>query len=119
MRQFLSFVGIAMLAALDGVVAAGEAPKIEGRWKIASVELAGAAVPGLQGAELVLAGGKKVFTLPDGRVETGTYRLDASKRPGEIDVTTGGRDGTERGVFAVDGDSLKLCLATRGGPRPT
>jgi uncharacterized protein (TIGR03067 family) len=111
--------GIAvLLAALGGSASADEPPKLDGRWKVVSVELAGMSVPGLEVAELVLTGGKKVFTLPDGRVEKGTYRLQAGKQPREIDATTEGREGTEPGIYAVEGDTLKLCLATRGGPRP-
>ena len=107
-----------LLAALGGSLAANDSVQIEGRWKVVSVDLAGMPVPGLEGAELVLAGGQKVFTLPDGRIEKGTYQLNATKQPAEIDATTEGKDGTERGIYAVDGDSLKLCLATGGGERP-
>src|SRR4051812_40263435 len=83
---------VALLAA--GPVTAEE--KIEGRWTVVSAEAAGGAVPGLKDAELVLADGKKVFTLPNKQVEKGTYRIDATRKPGEIDSTTDGRDGTEK-----------------------
>lgn len=107
-----------LLVVIRGSVKGDETQKFEGRWKVASVELAGMPVPGLEGADLVLAGGKKVLTLTDKRVEKGTYRLDAAKRPREIDSTTEGRDGAEKGIYVIEGDTLKLCLATRGGPRP-
>jgi uncharacterized protein (TIGR03067 family) len=119
MRQSLRITSVAvLLAAFGGSVLAKDPLTIEGRWKVASVELAGMPVPGLEDAELALADGKKVFTLPGGRVEKGTYQLDAARRPGEIDVTAEGKDGTEKGIYAIDGDSLKLCLATNGGQRP-
>jgi uncharacterized protein (TIGR03067 family) len=113
-------LGVALLlTALCGPASAVEAPKVEGRWKVRSVELAGTPVPGLEDAELLLAaGGKKTFTLPDGQIEKGTYRLDVAKQPGHIDSTTEGREGIEQGIFAIEGETLKLCLATRGGPRP-
>ncbi len=120
MNQSLWLTGVAvLLATLGGAITAEEPPKIEGRWKVTTVELAGMPVPGLEDAELVFADGKKVFTLPGGRIEKGTYQLDAAKRPGEIDVTTEGKDGTEKGIYVVDGETLKLCLATAGGKRST
>lgn len=111
----LLFVSSANSSAAD----AKPQEKIEGRWRVSSVELAGMQVPGLDDAELELADGKKVFTLPGGRVEKGTYRVDAAKEPGEIDVTTEGRDGNEKGIYTIEKDALKICLATKGGPRPS
>ena len=116
MSSSLRVTSVAVLfAAFGGSLAANDPVQIEGRWKVVSVDLAGMPVPGLEGAELVLAGGQKVFTLPDGRIEKGTYQLNATKGPAEIDATTEGIDGPESGIYAVDGDSLKLCLATGGG----
>ncbi len=110
---------VAVLLALAGGLVADEAKqKVEGRWKVNSVEVAGMVVPGLEGAELVFADGTKAFTLPDKRVEKGTYHVDITKQPREIDVTTEGRDGTEKGIYVIEGDELKLCLATKSGQRP-
>ena len=120
MRQSLRISCLAGFLATIGGAATGHEPlEFEGRWEVVSVELAGVPVPGLEGCELVLADGKKAFTLPDKTIEEGTYKLDATKKPAEIDVTTSGRDGTEKGIFEVKGNSLKLCLASKGGARPT
>ena len=97
---------------------ADEKPQgVEGKWLVASVELAGQRVEGLEGAELTHSGGKKTFKLPSGYVETGTYILHATT-PNQSDATTDGKDGTEKGVHALEGGALKLCLSTQGGPRP-
>ena len=95
------------------------AESVEGRWLVHSVELAGLIVPGLAGTELTLSKGKKTFKLPTDVVEKGSYRLRPTAKPAEIDTTTEGRDGVEKGIFAVEGGTLRICLATRGGARPT
>lgn len=95
-------------------------PAIEGTWIIASVEVAGAPVESLKGAQLVLStGGKKTFTLPGGVVEKGTYSIDASKSPPQIDATTDGKEGSEPGIFELKDDTLKMCLGGSRGVRPT
>lgn len=92
--------------------------KIEGTWYIVSVEIAGQKVDGLAGAELNLNQGKKTFKLPSGTVEKGTYTLDVKADPQQIDSTTEGRDGTEKGIYVVEKGTLKMCLAKAGGDRP-
>jgi hypothetical protein len=72
MSQLLRIASIAVLLEVSiGSVLADDPLKIEGRWKVVSVELAGTPVPGLAEADLIRAGGTKVFTLPDGRIEKG------------------------------------------------
>ena len=50
-----------------------------------------------------------------------TYRLDPSKDPKQIDLTgtegdLAGKDAP--GVYAVDGDTLRICYVMPGRPRP-
>jgi len=91
---------------------------VEGKWLVVSVELAGQKVEGFEGAELTLSGGKKTFKLPSGSVEKGTYAIDAAANPKQIDTTTDGREGIEKGIYALESDTLKLCLSRQGGARP-
>jgi len=51
----------------------------------------------------------------------GTFKLDASKKPKTIDAATtvGGRELTLLGIYELDQDTLKLCFAPPGKPRPT
>ena len=62
--------------------------------------------------------GRKTFTLPSGAVEKGTYVLDGTKTPKQIDATTDGKAGTQTGIYAISGDTLKLCLSQQGRRRP-
>jgi len=119
MAQLLRILVVILLLSISGRSAAAEdASKVEGRWKIISVEYAGISVPGFKDAQVMLGGGKRVLTFPDGRVEKGTYRIDADKRPGQMDATTEGREGIERGIYLLERDVLKLCIARNDGPRP-
>jgi uncharacterized protein (TIGR03067 family) len=113
MAVIACFVVAAFAVAPAGVIAA-EQPGVEGTWKIVSVEFGGFPVPGMEGGELAMAAGKKVLSLPGGKVEKGTYKVAAA----EIDSTTEGKEGTEKGIFAIEGDRLTICLAMQGGPRP-
>jgi len=51
----------------------------------------------------------------------GTFKLDAAKKPKTIDAitTVGGRSLTLLGIYELDQDTLKLCFAPPGKPRPT
>jgi erythromycin esterase len=52
----------------------------------------------------------------------GSYRIDPAARPRAIDVTiTQGayRGQILQGIYDLDADTLRVCLAMKGGPRPT
>ncbi len=100
-----------------------EYARFEGSWNIASAEMGGQALPAeaLKGTLLTCKGSD--FTYKEGeRVSKGTFKVDPSKKPRQIDITFG--DGpmkgmTVLGIYEVDGDSYKLCLDLGGKKRPT
>ena len=50
-----------------------------------------------------------------------TYRIDASKRPRQIEMTATEGDAAGQpalGIYALDGDTLRLCYVMPGGNRP-
>ena len=60
--------------------------------------------------------------LPDEDVQAyfRTMKLDATKTPKAIDFTPdGGKAPPIAGIYALDGDTLTICLAPPGKPRPT
>jgi uncharacterized protein (TIGR03067 family) len=83
-----------------------------------SVQPTGQPLEGLRGAKLLLSEGKKTFTLPSGAVKRGTYTLDAAQTPKRIDATTEGRRETAKGIYAVKGETLTMCLSRGGTRRP-
>lgn len=93
-------------------------PSIEGTWTVVSAEFAGVKVPALEGATVVFEKGRKTLTLPDGKVEPGRYEVMTERTPREMDATTDDRAGISRGIYAVEGRTLKMCLSQSGASRP-
>jgi uncharacterized protein (TIGR03067 family) len=100
-----------------------EAKAMEGTWEFVSAELGGQKLPDevLKTMTLVLRDGKYTVKSP-GPDDTGTVRLDPTRRPKELDVA--GLEGPNKGksfpaIYELDGDSLKVCYDLDGKKRPT
>lgn len=122
------------LAAGSLVAAAGptedagkaEAKKLLGTWKVVDVTLSGKKLEGtdlgekgvirLQELNLVfIFEGDKWETRALGKVEArGTFKLDPGKKPKTFDGRIVGEEGTQLGIYELEGDKLKLCLSDRG-----
>ena len=89
--------------------------RLQGSWAVASLEVDGQAVPAstLAAAGIAIDGNR--FTSSGmGSVYEGTLALDASARPARIDMRfdRGPETGdTNPGIYRLEGDSWKLCLA--------
>jgi uncharacterized protein (TIGR03067 family) len=124
------FVLLGMALASAGVALGGdtkaERKKFEDSWVIESVEIHGKSIPPKELAEVgklfIFYEGK--FTIVGGKEGlVGRFKLDPGKKPRHIDLTylaPLGKYGPEsRGIYAFEGDRLKLCLADAKTPRPT
>jgi uncharacterized protein (TIGR03067 family) len=72
--------------------------------------------------KLVYEGTKWMIMVGDKTVAGGVFKIDAGKSPKEIDILdeTGVKnDKTKLGIYELDGDTYKYCLAPAGKPRPT
>ena len=95
--------------------------KLQGSWTVAELELDGQSVDAPSEARLVIDGSRFTSTGMGSEYE-GTFELDASAKPAQIDMKfdKGPEKGnTNLGIYQLKGDSWKLCLATRGTVRPT
>ncbi len=122
---------LAVLVAASPVVAADtpedaarkEYARFEGAWKIVSLEIEGKKLPEMffKGSRLVLKGPE--FTYQEGGMTSkGTYRVDVSKKPKQIDITFSDgpeKDKTLLGIYELDGDTYRLCINPTGKDRPT
>jgi uncharacterized protein (TIGR03067 family) len=87
--------------------------KLDGTWKMESAERNGQQAP----AELVngfklTVDGEKMKLEAEGREREGTIKIDAGKKPKEIDITLDGR--TRKGIYELEGDTLKICHGRPG-----
>lgn len=98
--------------------------QLQGRWNATSTFDADGAVKTMAEDDpkhftLSFEAGKLLTQFKKGTVER-TYRLDPGKNPKQIDVVRrrGDRVFLFKGIYALEGDRLKVCLAGAGRERP-
>jgi uncharacterized protein (TIGR03067 family) len=72
--------------------------------------------------KLVYDGKKWKIQVGDRPVATGVFKIDSTKKPKEIDIMDESglkNDKTKLGLYELDGDTYKYCLAPAGKGRPT
>ncbi len=91
--------------------------KLQGKWKVESFEFNGAPVDALIDAVREFKDDKYTLTPASGEVFRGTVKLDPSKKPKQIDLELSDR--TLKGIYEIDGDTLKIGYVLEGDERPT
>jgi len=92
--------------------------RIRGTWTMVSGEKGGEKVPEelIKEFKLTFAAEGKFKVLAEGQEREGTYKLDAKKKPRQIDLNVD--DKALEGIYVLDGNNLKLCVA-KAGDRPS
>ncbi len=119
MRSMIALTAAAM--ALAGALHAARASdgtdleKLQGEWTFVSGEKAGQAPPGgeLKMATVTFTGNEISCTGVPHEAK-GTFSLDPTKSPREIELTMNGH--AIKGIYRLEGDALTICL---GEERPT
>ena len=111
-------VSRALAAADDDPKVKAELKKFRGTWVVIYGEKAGEEQEQVGDYQLKFDG--EAFSLSvHGDVEDkGTFKLDPSKNPKEIDIRLRDRNNDEKtvlGIYTWDGENLKLCLGELGG----
>jgi uncharacterized protein (TIGR03067 family) len=100
-----------------------EQAKLQGKWQITKMEVENKEFPPEDLAKLKISieADKFITTKDDGEQEKNSFKLDPAKKPQTIDVTPlgGPLEGQVlQGIYALEGETLKMCLALPGGTRP-
>src|SRR5262245_36044388 len=114
--------GLALAADGPGEDAAkAELERLQGTWQLASAETDGKKAPEDQIAKVrvVIRGNKHTVHVGDQvAAKEIPFTLDPSKTPKTVDDRL--PDGREvHGIYELDGDTLKSCVAAVGQDRPT
>lgn len=124
-RRIWFVAACGLLMAANGDDPSGKAhARLEGVWSFALVEVEGKKQPDVPFAThkmIILKDGRYVV-VQGPRVTHGVVKVDPAKTPGHYDVTvTSGpvKGLMVAGIYALEGDTLKLCLPLRGKERPT
>jgi internalin A len=120
----LIFLIALLLAAEDPTddAAKKEREKLAGTWKVISAERDGQPDKVSKDAVTTYAAdGKFSVKFGDGSSGKGTYTLDPRKNPKAIDFTMDSdpdEGKPHKGIYLLDGDTLKICRSDPGKPRP-
>ena len=122
MKQFLACMTIGLLLGADSPndEAKKAQEKLQGTWKAVTVERRGESKEDEEEHHLIFEGNKFRIKRGDQAMIQGTFNLNPSKKPKEIDMKitedeTGKHNGkTALGIYALDGDTLKWCVAEPG-----
>jgi uncharacterized protein (TIGR03067 family) len=114
---------VAVSAAQDDAVRK-DLDSLQGVWQCVSLDEGGKAVAEeqLKDFKLTFKGYKASHPGKDGKTEQVTIKLDPSKKPKTIDMMllTGADKGkTLLGIYAIEEDTLKICVAQPGRDRAT
>ncbi|HEV2445570.1 MAG TPA: TIGR03067 domain-containing protein [Candidatus Sulfopaludibacter sp.] len=99
-----------------------DADFLQGSWAVSSLEVDGESMsPDMLAEARVEIQGNRFRSVGMGAVFDGIVTLDPDARPKAFDLafTKGPEKGnTNLGIYELDGDGWRLCLATRGDARP-
>jgi uncharacterized protein (TIGR03067 family) len=127
MKRMLLLVAVGLLVAADDTKKEDAIKKnmklLEGKWTLASSVIDGEKKEGDDAkGDVTFTDGKFEAQAADGTVHKGSFTIDPTKTPKTIDSVPSEGDAagkTHYGIYELKDDSLKICIATEGGERPT
>jgi uncharacterized protein (TIGR03067 family) len=97
---------------------------LQGKWRIASIEINGEKIPTerFDKAVLTVTSDERVLKDDDKVVTRSKYKLDSSKNPKTIDIMISEGDlkgRTLKGIYEIKGDTHTINVTIEGDDRPT
>jgi uncharacterized protein (TIGR03067 family) len=97
---------------------------MNGTWVIGSSEANGSAIPAEDSENLtVTIKGEKYSVTKDGQIDRGTFSIDITKSPKQMDIRPETGPGEGRmlpAIYEFNGETLRICYGTQdGAERPT
>ncbi len=118
-------VGLVLTAAgAQDDAAKKDLESLQGVWQFVSLEVEGKGLPEDpdKPIKLIVKGNRAIHPGREGKNKETIIRLDPSRKPKAIDMSPlAGPDKGKAalGIYAIDGDMLKICAGTLGKDRPT
>lgn len=100
-----------------------ELKRFEATWRFVEIEVGGQKVPAkaFEKDTLILKG-KTFASFVAGKLVHGEFKIDPLAKPKTIDIifTEGpGKGHSQKGIYELEGDTQKICIAMPDQPRPT
>jgi len=110
-RALLTLCGLLPCLAVAAAEPSSDNKKLEGTWKVVSVEVAGkAATPKQFGMDQLVVKGDKLTFRNDGKdVMSFEFTTDASKTPKTLDWIKPADKSSLPTIYSLEGDDLKIC----------
>jgi uncharacterized protein (TIGR03067 family) len=132
MQPYSAILATGLVLAISPVVAADgpendparELEQFQGTWKTVSMVIDGRDVPPeeIEFRQVIITGNNYVVVDGNRTIQRGTFRLDPAASPKRIDTmpADGPNQGkVDRGIYELDGGSVRLCHAPPDKDRPT
>ena len=96
--------------------------KMQGTWNLVSAMEDGKPLPEDEVKQTTIVVKGNTFHFPglaeDATARAGTFELDATKNPKEMDTTSTEKE-VMLGIYELEENTYKVCFAPVGNPRPT
>ena len=102
-----------------------ELKRLEGTWEVVFLVVDGEEKPPegpFKGLQVVMTGDQRVVKAGAVAITQETFQIDPAARPRRMDLSIAqgmSKGQVIQGIYDLDGETLRVCLAMKGGPRPT